>query len=289
VPPALWFTIMPAAISVRDLSVTFRTGMRKPAVHALVGLSMEVQDGEIVSVLGPNGSGKTTLLRVLAGVRRASNGEASVLGRHPADRRLVRAVGFQPDEALPFPTLTGQEFLLYVGSLMGLSRAESKSRAVHWLSRMSLADDRSRALGQYSTGMQRRLAVAAAMLATPKVLLLDEPTSGLDPEGSLLVMELLREHVDARGAVLMASHHLQEVEQISSRVVVLADGQQVAACTLEDLLTTGDVRLVVRNLDGAGLAAVEAAVAGAGGEVVEKGRDRQHLFALFRRLRRQAR
>lgn len=278
---------MPASISVRDLSVTFRTGLRKPRVHALRDLSLEVQAGEIVSILGPNGSGKTTLLRVLAGVQRPTEGDVTVLDHDPTDRRLVQKVGFQPDEALPFPTLTGHEFLLYLCSLMGLSRVESKARTLHWLQRMSLGDDGSRALGQYSTGMQRRLALAGAMLADPKVLLLDEPTSGLDPEGSLLVMELLQDHIQRGGAILMASHHMQEVEQISSRVVVLAAGRKVAAGTLEELLATGDLRLVLRNLDEAGLAAVEAAVGNAGGEVVEKGRDRQHLFALFRRLRQQ--
>ncbi|MHC4513945.1 MAG: ABC transporter ATP-binding protein [Planctomycetota bacterium] len=279
---------MSALISVRDLSVTFYTGLRKPRVHALRGLDLEVQAGEIVSVLGPNGSGKTTLLRVLAGVQRPSKGYASVLERHPTDRWLVRQVGFQPDEALPFPTLTGLEFLLYLGSLMGLLRTEGKARALHWLQRLSLGDAGSRLVGQYSTGMQRRLAVAAAMLAGPEVLLLDEPTSGLDPEGSLLVMELLREHRQRGGTTLMASHHLQEVEQISSRVVVLSEGRKVAAGTLAELLATGDQRLVVRDLDAAGLAAVEEAVGKAGGEVVEKGRDRQHLFALFRRLQQQA-
>jgi ABC-2 type transport system ATP-binding protein len=278
---------MPAPITVRNLSVTFRTGLRRPRVQALTDLSLDVDAGEIVSVLGPNGSGKTTLLRVLAGVQRPTTGEVSVLGHRPTDRHLVREVGFQPDEALPFPTLTGQEFLLYLGSLMGLASTDSKARARQWLERMSLADAGGRALGQYSTGMQRRLALAGAMLADPKVLLLDEPTSGLDPEGSLLVMELLRDHAQRGGATLMASHHLQEVEQISSRVVVLADGRQVAAGTLEELLATDDLRLVVRNLDEEGLSAVEAAVGDAGGEIVAKSRDRQHLFALFRRLRQQ--
>ncbi len=278
---------MSALISVRDLSVTFRTGLRKPKVHALRDLDLEVGAGEIVGVLGPNGSGKTTLLRVLAGVQRPTQGNALILDSHPTDRRLVQEVGFQPDEALPFPSLTGLEFLLYLGNLMGLSHTESKARALHWLRRMSLSNDASRLVGQYSTGMQRRLAVAAAMLADPKVLLLDEPTSGLDPEGSLLVMEFLREHKERGGATLMASHHMQEVEQISSRVVVLAAGRKVAAGTLEELLATDDLKLVLRNLDEAGLAAVEAAVGNAGGEVVEKGRDRKHLFALFRRLRQQ--
>ena len=279
---------MTSLISVRDLSVTFHTGLRKPKVHALRDLGLEISGGEIVSVLGPNGSGKTTLLRVLAGVQRPTRGDVLVLDSHPTHRRLVQEVGFQPDEALPFPTLTGLEFLLYLGNLMGLSHAESKAPALHWLQRMSLSDDASRLVGHYSTGMQRRLALAAAMLADPKVLLLDEPTSGLDPEGSLLVMEFLQEHKERGGATLMASHHMQEVERISDRVLMLHEGRNVATGTLEELLATGDQRLVVRDLDEAGLKAVEAAVNSAGGEVVEASRERQHLFALFRKLRQQS-
>ena len=125
-----------------------------------------------------------------------------------------------------------------------------------------------------------------SLLSEPKVLLLDEPTSGLDPKGSLIVMDLLQElQKEGNCAILMASHHLQEVEQICTRIYLMDKGQCHAQGTLEDLLGTGDRSLVIRGLDDAGLATVESAVTAAGGEIVKIGREREHLFALFRKAR----
>jgi ABC-2 type transport system ATP-binding protein len=140
------------------------------------------------------------------------------------------------------------------------------------------------AIRNYSTGMHRRLALAVALLADPEVLLLDEPTSGLDPDGSLLVIDILRERATAGTAVLLASHHLQEVEQICGRIYLLGKGKVISAGTVDDLLGTGELNLVVRNLDDTGLAAVEAVVQESGGEIVRRGKEREHLFALFRRV-----
>jgi ABC-2 type transport system ATP-binding protein len=123
------------------------------------------------------------------------------------------------------------------------------------------------------------------MLAEPAVLLLDEPTAGLDPEGSLLVMDILRAHADAGGSVLLASHHLEEVEQICDRVYLLAAGRRLAHGSLDELLGTEDQYLVVRGLDAAGFSRLGEAVAAGGGEVVRQGRERTHLYALFRSLR----
>jgi ABC-2 type transport system ATP-binding protein len=133
--------------------------------------------------------------------------------------------------------------------------------------------------------MQRRLVLCMALLCDPEVLLLDEPTASLDPEGSLLVLEVLREAA-ARGAcVLLASHHLQEVEQICARAVLLDRGRVRAEGTLDELLGTGESALLVHGLTEGGEAAVAEAVRSHGGRVVRTERRHEHLFALFRRLR----
>ena len=241
--------------------------------------------GEIVGVLGPNGSGKTTLLRVLSGLLRPSAGRATVLGRDPADRSLVTQVGFQPEGPMPFPSLSGTEFLQYMGDLMRLAPATTRDSGKIWLERFGLGATGKKAIRHYSTGMLRRLALAAALLAKPQVLLLDEPTSGLDPDGSLLVMDILREQAADGCAVLLASHHVQEVEQICRRVYLFSAGRIAKEGTLDQLLGTGDTNLVVHGLDATGLAAVEAAVHEAGGTIVRRTEDREHLFALFRRTK----
>lgn len=276
---------MDAAIDVEGLSFTYPRRLRSPPVRALVNLTLRVRAGEVVGVLGPNGSGKTTLFRVLAGELRSPHGRARVLGLPPDDPGLSTRVGYQPQGPLPFPWLTGLELLLYVGDLLGLPRALARARAETWLERLELAAAARRPHGAYSSGMQRRLALAAALMPEARVLLLDEPTEGLDPAGSLAVLRILEEFRAGDGAVLMASHHLQEVEQSCSRVHLLDEGRCKAAGTLDELLGTEEFELVVRGLDHDGLDRVREAVADAGGEVVHCGRRREHLFALFRRLR----
>jgi ABC-2 type transport system ATP-binding protein len=275
---------MASAISVRQLAVTFPGRGQRGEVHALRPLDLEIEAGRIVGVLGPNGSGKTTLLRVLAGMQRPTAGSATVLGVPPGDRSLRRRVGWQPEGALPLGVLSAPEFLAYVGAELGLANADADARAQHWLERLDLLRTGRRWLRTFSTGMQKRLALAAVLLGDPALLLLDEPTAGLDPVGSELVMQILRERAAAGTTVLMASHHLLEVEEICDEVLVLHDGELKARGTLAELLATDAHAVVVRGLDDAGLAAVAAAATARGGEVLRIERPRDHLFALFRRL-----
>ena len=275
---------MATAISVRQLAVTFPGRGRHAAVEALRPLDLDVGTGRILGVLGPNGSGKTTLLRVLAGRQRPTSGQAAVLGLDPAADALRQQVAWQPEGALPLGVLSAPEFLAWLGAELGLPNAESDARAEYWLGRLDLRHAGRRWLRTFSTGMQKRLALAGALLGEPKVLLLDEPTAGLDPFGSEVVMQILRERAAAGTTVLMASHHLLEVEEICDEVIVLQDGALQARGPLAELLATEAHAVVVRGLDAAGLDAMAATARARGGEVLRIERPRDHLFALFRRL-----
>lgn len=274
---------MATAISVQQLAVTFAARGREP-VAALHPLDLDVAKGRILGVLGPNGSGKTTLLRVLAGLQRPTAGSVTVLGERPDAPALRRRVGWQPEGALPLGVLSAPEFLAWIGAELGLDNATSDARAAHWLDRLDLRHAGRRWLRTFSTGMQKRLALAAVLLGEPEVLLLDEPTSGLDPFGSEVVMQILRERAAAGTTILLASHHLLEVEEICDEVVVLQDGVLRARGTLAELLATDAHAVVVRGLDARGLDTVAAAARQAGGEVLRIERPRDHLFALFRRF-----
>lgn len=275
---------MAIAISAQQLAVTFPGRGRKPAVEALLPLDLEVQKGTIVGVLGPNGSGKTTLLRVLAGLLKPTGGKVEILGEAPTAKSLVSRVAFQNEGALPLSVLSAPEYLAFLGAELGLTNAESDRRAGELLERLELTHAGNRRIRTFSTGMCKRLALAGALLAEPEVLLLDEPTSGLDPFGTATVMEILAERVEQGCAILMASHHLLEVEEICKEVLLLHNGAVKARGTLEDLLATGDRSLIVRGLDDAGMQrlAEDAKAHGATDVRLEKPRD--HLFALFRRL-----
>ncbi len=275
---------MDAAVSVSQLSVRYRGGFRSPPVQALTDVDLQVAGGSIAGVLGPNGSGKTTLLRVLCGLLRPSVGTVKVLGCTPTDRALVQRVGYQAEGSLPFPNLSGPDFLHYMGSLMGVERQVVVKRSRAWISRLDLEHAGRRPLGTYSQGMARRLALAAALLPEPEVLLLDEPTSGLDPHGSLEVMQILEELAGRGAAVIMASHHLQEVEQLCQQVTVLHRGGVAASGSIDELLATGEQTLVIQGLNDTGLESVESRVREVGGQIVRRQQTRQHLFALFRKL-----
>ena len=275
---------MATAILAQQLAVTFRGRGRQAGLAALQPLDLEIGTGRILGVLGPNGSGKTTLLRVLAGLQPATAGTVRILGQPPNVPALRRRVAFQPEGALPIGVLSAAEFLAWVGAELGLPNAESDARAARWLQRLDLVHAGRRWIRTFSTGMQKRLALAAALLGDPEVLLLDEPTSGLDPFGSAEVMTILRERAAAGGTVVLASHHLQEVEEICDEVLVLHDGVVRARGQLAELLGTDAHALVVRGLDDARLRQVRSEVERLGGEVLATERQRHHLFALFRRL-----
>ncbi len=253
-------------------------------MQALQRVDLRVAAGSIAGVLGPNGSGKTTLLKVLCGLLRPTEGTVRVLGSTPTDRALVQRVGYQAEGPLPFSSLSGPDYLHYMGSLMGLERQVVVERSRAWIARLDLEHAGRRPLGTYSQGMARRLALAAALLPEPEVLLLDEPTSGLDPNGSLEVMQILEELAGRGAAVILASHHLQEVEQLCQQVAVLHRGRVAASGSIDELLGTGEQTLVIAGLDGSGLESVETRVREVGGQIVSRQRTRQHLFALFRKL-----
>lgn len=275
---------MSAAISVRQLAVTFPGSFRKPAVVALQPFDLEVEPGAIVGILGPNGSGKTTLLRVLAGLQRPTSGTAQVLGAAPGARALRQRLAYQPEGPLPLGALTGREFLQWYGCELGLPNHRADERTAALLKRFELTAAGERLVRTYSTGMQKRLALAAALLGEPEVLLLDEPTSGLDPLGSGIVLDILRECAQRGTAILMASHHLQEIEQSCSSIVVLQNGRCELRGTLDELLGTTDRTITIRGLTDEALRDLEANIEQRGGQVVAKGHAREHLFALFRRL-----
>jgi ABC-2 type transport system ATP-binding protein len=235
--------------AIRLLNVRKEYG-RKVALH---GLSLDVPAGVFLGLIGHNGAGKSTALKLLTGLVAPTSGQVWVdgldLGQDPlAARRVVGAV---PEEPAVYPWLTGREFLEYVAEVRGgdLSRA---------LSIADLGPDADRLIREYSQGMRRRTALAAALLGSPKVLVLDESLNGLDPPAAARVKRLLRETCDAGATVVLSTHLVDTVQSVADRVVMLAHGRLVADEQVADLPAGGLERLFLERLESARQAGLEA-------------------------------
>src|SRR5690348_6652059 len=208
-------------------------GKRFGPVHALDGVDLELPAGAVLGVLGPNGAGKTTLVRILATLLKPDRGRARVAGfdvaRHPAAVR--RRIGLSGQYAAVDPFLTGQENLILIGRLYGLSRRQARRRAADLAGRLDLDDAAGRLVRTYSGGMRRRLDVAATLLAAPPVLFLDEPTTGLDPRGRLALWQVLGELTGAGTSVLLTTQYIEEAERLAGTIVIIDHGAAIASGT----------------------------------------------------------
>ena len=212
-------------ISARDVSKRFRS------VQALAGVSFDVERGEVVSLLGPNGAGKSTLLRILGTTILPDTGTVTVAGHDVlqdaagARRSLGVMIG---DERSHYWRLSGRRNLAFFAALAGMSRREAVARTQQLLEEVRLAEAAERRVGEYSSGMRARLALARAMLADPPLLLLDEPTRNLDPlSASHFRRSTSRLARENRAGILFATHNLHEAVAISTRILVLSAGRIV--------------------------------------------------------------
>ena len=202
-------------------------------IHALAGVSLEIEAGIIYALLGPNGAGKTTLIRVLATLLKPDGGSATVAGidvvRDPVAVR--NRIGLAGQFAAVDEYLTGREAVEMVGRLYNLSARTARERAAEVLERISLAGDADRLVRTYSGGMKRRLDLAASLVGRPDVLFLDEPTTGIDPRSRLEVWALIRDLVGSGTTVLLTTQYLDEADQLAGRIGVIHEGKLITEGT----------------------------------------------------------
>lgn len=211
-------------------------GLTKDYGHVLGldGLTLEVEEGEVVGFLGPNGSGKTTTIRLLLDLLRPTRGSATIGGFdcHRQSLQARRLVGYLPGEMPVYPELSGAAYLAYLGSLGAKPPAPDVTQPL--LDRFGIGPaELKRRLRDLSHGMKRKLGIVQALMTRPRVAILDEPTSGLDP----LMIEAFAETLaelkrDGRTTVFLSSHVLSEVERTCDRVAVIRDGRLVAVQTM---------------------------------------------------------
>jgi ABC-2 type transport system ATP-binding protein len=226
-------------LRVSGLGKTFRKPFTGKTVSAVRDLSFEVFRGEIFGFLGPNGAGKTTTIKMLMGLIAPSSGTMQILGMRAPSPPVMAQVGFLPENPYVYPYLSPREFVTLCGRLSGCSGDRLHERVAHVLDRVGMGYAIDRTARSLSKGMLQRVALAAALVHDPELLLLDEPMSGLDPVGRKEVRDLIVEEKQRGRTVFFSSHILSDVEMLCDRVCILRKGEVVVSGAMGDLLSAG--------------------------------------------------
>lgn len=228
-------------IAVRGLTKIFKDFWGRPKARAVDNVDFEVRRGEVFGLLGPNGSGKSTTVKMLLGLLYPTRGHIEVFGQSPRHVATKSKIGYLPEESYLYRYLNSRETLDFFGKLFSLAPKERDNRIEQLLDMVGLAQTRTRAVGEFSKGMQRRIGLAQALINDPDLVILDEPTSGLDPIGCREVKDLILALARRGKTVILSSHLLSDVEDVCDRVIILYGGRVQAMGTLKELLATPDI------------------------------------------------
>jgi len=227
-------------VSVRGLTKVFKDFWNRPKARAVDNVDFDVKRGEVFGLLGPNGSGKSTTVKMLLGLLYPTKGHIEVFGHSPRHVKTKARIGYLPEESYLYRYLNSRETLDFFGNLFHLNKGERDNRAEQLLDMVGLSQTRTRAVGEFSKGMQRRIGLAQALINDPDLVILDEPTSGLDPIGCREIKDLILALARRGKTVILSSHLLSDVEDVCDRVVIYYGGKVQALGTLNELLAKPD-------------------------------------------------
>ena len=233
-------------IRVKELSKSFGD------IKALVDLSFEIEQGEIVGLLGPNGAGKTTTLRIMSGFYSPDKGDVFIddvsVTKKPVLAQSV--IGYLPENNPLYKDMLVSDMLAYSADLKGISKKDLPAALDFSVNAVNIKDVFNRPIGELSKGYKQRVGIAIALLNDPKILILDEPTEGLDPKQRIEIRELIKKLAKDH-TVIISTHVLQEVEAFCSRIIIVSEGKKVADGTVKEFSQgTGDERIVFVEIEG---------------------------------------
>lgn len=204
---------------------------------AVDGLTLSIPAGCFFGFLGPNGAGKTTTIKMLMGLAPPTDGTIALFGLPMPEKALdiKQQIGLVPDESLLFDHLTGGEFIEFAGRIYQLDRAVARQRTRELLELFELDSAGSKLISEYSKGMRKRVAMAAALIHRPKLFLMDEPFEGVDAVGARLMKDILLDQVRHGATIFLTSHVLEVVERLCDRVAIIRDGKLVIDGSMAEL------------------------------------------------------
>ena len=228
------------ALEIEGLTKSFRPGRR-----ALDGLSLTVPAGVVFGLVGLNGAGKTTTIRIVAGLERRDAGTVRLFGSpvEGLDVSHRRRIGFVLDEALYFDWMPAGEYLDFIGTMHGLLPGQVEPRVAELLDFFDLTSHAAEPIGAFSTGMKKKISLAAAVIHGPELLILDEPLDGIDPVAAGAIKRTLGLMAARGGTVLITSHVLDTVEKLCSQIAIVHEGRTLLLCGTDEVRqrTTGSL------------------------------------------------
>jgi ABC-2 type transport system ATP-binding protein len=236
-------------VEIRDLSMSYGSK------EVLKGINLDVHRGEIIGYIGPNGAGKSTTVKIILGLVTGYEGTVKVLGEDIAKSSIdyKRKIGYVPEIADVYDSLTAQEYLTFVGELYGLKHSTADKRAQKLMSIFDMEAVYSSRISSFSKGMKQKVLIIASMIHDPDILFLDEPINGMDANSVIVFKELLWELAQQGKTIFYSSHIMEVVERISSRIILLNNGQIAADGTFEELqnnCSEGSLEQIFNQLTG---------------------------------------
>ncbi len=241
---------MTAILEFISVSKTFR--QRRKAVAALHEVSFSVKEGEVFGFVGPNGAGKSTTIKIMLDVIRDYVGSVKIYGKDAREAEARHGVAYLPESPVLYEQFTPLETLRMALRMYGIRKKNEHQWCMQWLERFSVDTYAQRRIRHLSKGNVQRVALAHAMVVSPKLLVLDEPLSGLDPVGRKDVIDILAEYKNNGGAIFFTSHVLHDVERIADRFGFINEGELLTTRSPRDLMSENADRFVIRYRSNSG-------------------------------------
>jgi ABC-2 type transport system ATP-binding protein len=220
-----------AIIKIRDLTMNFGGKL------ALKNINLDIYKGEIIGYIGPNGAGKSTTVKIMLGLLDGFQGTVEIAGTDISDGNIdyKRNIGYVPEIAELYDNLTAREYLNFVGELYGMEGSFVEDKSKRMMGLFGIEEVFDSRIASFSKGMKQKVMLISSMLHDPDFLFLDEPLSGLDANSVIVVKEILAQLASEGKTIFYSSHIMEVVEKISSRIILLKDGEIVADGTFEEL------------------------------------------------------